>query len=266
MGRAIRYHGFMRRGWKKFPYDPAVAEWASSVLPAARLSVAASENDKWRHCQGTWFVGVDALPNAADGSVSDSGPLPRMASETAAAMGLPDAGWHRAQISVVYPGYPRPREGESGSAFEFRRNRDAAHVDGLHPVGAGRRRMLRETHAFILGFPLTESEPGASPAVVWEGSHELIRAALASVLEAHPEEVWEDVDLTDAYRSVRRAVFRRCRRVRLHASPGEALLVHRLALHGISPWDCGANSSGDGRMIAYFRPQFKSPGRWIRLP
>ena len=68
-------------------------------------------------------------------------------------------------------GYPKPRKGESESAFRYRLNRDAAHVDGLLPVGAHRQRMLKEPHAYVLGLPLNESAAGASPLVVWEGSH-----------------------------------------------------------------------------------------------
>jgi len=40
----------------------------------------------------------------------------------------------------------------------------------------------------------------------------------------------------------------------LPAAPGQAYLLHRLALHGVAPWADGAEASADGRMVAYFRP------------
>ena len=43
--------------------------------------------------------------------------------------------YHKAQLSVIFPGYPKPRIGDSEAAFEYRRKRDAAHVDGLLPIG-----------------------------------------------------------------------------------------------------------------------------------
>ena len=38
---------------------------------------------------------------------------------------------HPAQLSVIYPGYPKPRVGESEAAGRYRVKRDAAHLDGL---------------------------------------------------------------------------------------------------------------------------------------
>ena len=66
---------------------------------------------------------------------------------------------HRAQVSVCYPGYPQPSAEESEAAYDFRRNRDAAHVDGLHGEGPEKRRYLKEPHAYILGITLTGSPP-----------------------------------------------------------------------------------------------------------
>ncbi|WP_235438991.1 hypothetical protein [Candidatus Rhodobacter oscarellae] len=183
------------------------------------------------------------------------------------ALGLGAREWDRAQISVTYPGYPKPGEGESDAGFRFRRDRDAAHVDGLLPVGAARRRMLHEPHAFVLGLPLTETGAGASPLVVWCGSHERMRDALGAALQEHPAARWSEIDLTDVYQDARRACFERCERVELHARPGEAYIVHRLALHGVAPWQEGAAAPPEGRMIAYFRPELSAPvTRWIADP
>jgi len=253
-------------GWVRIPFDMELFDWVSAALPAARDAVRAPENADWHVCEGTWFIGVNALPNAADGSVDGKTPLRGRAVETVAALGFSTCRWDRAQISVIYPGYPRPREGESAAAFAYRRYRDAAHVDGLTRVGSGQR-MLREPHAFIMGVPLTQVGPDAGPLVIWEGSHEIMRGALAEVLLPAPSETWLDTDLTDAYQTARREAFKRCRRVFVSARPGEAYLVHRLALHGIAPSaprTPDAAASRDGRMIAYFRPPLEGSIRdWI---
>ncbi|MFC0160383.1 hypothetical protein ACFFKB_20800, partial [Mameliella alba] len=162
---------------------------------------------------------------------------------------------HPAQLSITFPGYPRPRAGESEAGFRYRLNRDAAHVDGVLAEGAARRRHIREPHAWILGLPLTEADPGASPLVAWEGSHHVMRDALRAALAGKPPETWADVDVTEAYQAARRTCFETCRRVALPAAPGEALLLHRLTLHGIAPWAEGAQAPPEGRMVAYFRPQ-----------
>jgi hypothetical protein len=60
-------------------------------------------------------------------------------------------------------------------------------------------------------------------------------------------------------------VFEACPRVALTAKPGEAYVVHRLALHGCAPWQGGAQTE-DGRMIIYFRPQYDSPEPWLEAP
>ena len=126
--------------------------------------------------------------------------------------------------------------------------------------------MIREPHGFILGLPLTEADPDAAPLVVWEGSHEILRRAFAAALAPHPEEAWPDVDPTDIYQAARREVFASCRRVALPARPGEALLLHRLVLHGMAPWAEGAVADPMGRVNAYFRPEFPSVADWLRLP
>ena len=54
--------------------------------------------------------------------------------------------------------------------------------------------------------------------------------------------------------SLRRRIFAECPRVAVIARPGEAYAIHRLALHGVAPWQEEAPAGPDGRMIAYFRP------------
>ena len=236
------------------PADDRSRAWATHAIRAACAAVSAPENAHWLRCGGTWFAGVNILPNDAEGRIGDGPPLDGPAMDLLRAMGLADVPLDRAQVSVVHPGYPRPRAGESDATFRYRRDRDAAHVDGLLAIGAARRRMAKETHAWILGLPLTATDPGASPLVVWEGSQRMMAEAFRDALAPYPTEDWPDVDLTETYHAARRRVFETCRRVPVHARPGEAYLLHPLALHGVAPWEDGAQAPPEGRIVAYFRP------------
>jgi hypothetical protein len=253
----------LTRGWAVFPYDPAVAAWVSSVgQVAAQILSDPQAQSRWLRHGKTWFAGVNILPNDNAGRV-EGVPLSGQAVRIATKMYGP-VSWDRGQLSVTYPGYPRQDAGESDAAHLFRRDRDATHLDGLLPVGANRRRYLQEYHAFILGLPLDEVTPGNSPLVVYAGSHEVMRAALRSAFHGKPPEQWGDIDLTDIYTTTRRHVFTECPRVEITAKPGEAILMHRLTLHGVAPW---ANSSAPRRAIAYFRPEGQlDPLRWLEGP
>ncbi len=258
---------FFRTGWRKFGFDPAIANWAAQVLPAARQVVAAPGNAGWLRCGGTWFVGVNGLPNRADGSV-DGGPRLRGAavSYISQTLGFRPPTWDRAQVSAVYPGYPRPSPDETEAAYRYRRNRDAAHVDGLLAEGPERRRYVRECHRFVFGVPLVEVTAGTAPLVVWEGSHEVIRAAFRGFFAGRSTANRGEADITEIYHQARRQVFASCRRVVVTARPGECYLLHRLALHGIAPWnDVGAGPQ-DGRVVAYFRPEMKDSEAWLTAP
>ena len=259
--------GLAARGWAIVPPEPGLARWAAAAREAALARMAdPARRAAGLACAGTWFVGLDCLPNDAEGRVAGvplDGTARRAVDAIAGRLPL-----HAGQVSVVYPGYPRPRDGEGEGAFRYRLRRDAAHVDGLLPVGPARRRMLRERHAFILGLPLTEADARAGPLVVWEGSHRVLHRAFAEALRGVAAEDWADVDLTDAYHAARRDVFARCARVPLVAPPGAAILVHRHALHGVAPWQAGAQAPPEGRMVAYFRPEFPDPARrdWLDAP
>ena len=87
-----------RGGYTVFPPEPAVARWAKAARRAG-LDVLARGGER-RHGQ-TWFVGVDALPNASDGSV-DGVPL---AGTWLEHVETPQE-WHQAQLSVVFPDTP----------------------------------------------------------------------------------------------------------------------------------------------------------------
>ncbi|MFN7223184.1 MAG: hypothetical protein ACK4MS_04145 [Paracoccaceae bacterium] len=236
-------------GWSRIGPDPAIEAWAQSALPVARRAIADSDAP-WR-CGGTWFVGVDAMPNDSDGRIAG-------VDFPWAALPLARTPLHRAQLSTIRRGYPQPSPDESPAAFRFRQLRDAAHLDGLLPVGPDRRRMIREPHAWILGLPLTNIR--AAPLVVWEGSHLIMARALKAALSPHPPERWGDVDITDAYQVARSQVFDTCPRVQLAVGPGEATVLHRHTIHGVAPWD--GHETGD-RVIAYFRPMLASVQDWL---
>lgn len=260
---------FFSLGWQRFPFDSGVSEWARRALPVAQATLDDPEQRaRWLRCGGTWFAGVNALPNQADGGVPGADVPPLSGAALAFVedhLGLPAFAWDKAQVSTCFPGYPQPWDGETETAFRYRKNRDAAHVDGLLPTGPERRRVLGEVHGFILGIPLTDAGPEASPVTVYEGSHQLMRDAFRNRFAGIAPQDWAAEDVTDVYVATRRECFETCARKKLHASPGEAYLIHRLALHGVAPWE-----SGEGmRMIAYFRPDpfpGAAPDWWLERP
>jgi hypothetical protein len=252
-------------GWALFPRDAALEAWLDHVRAPALATRHDPAFADWLRCDGTWFVGVNALGNDGSGAVAGSGPLAGAAARFIRTdLGFAGA-FDRAQVSIVYPGYPRPNAGESAASFAFRRDRDAAHVDGLHPVGPNRRRMATEFQGFLLGVPLTDTGLGASPLVVWDGSHRIMAEMFRAALSGLAPETWQDIDLTDAYAEARRRVFQTCRRRILHARPGEAYVLHRFALHGVTPWQDGAAAPAEGRAILYFRPDVARED-WLSLP
>lgn len=250
-------------GWCKFPKEAALTDWVQSVRGlAAQLIQDPDHRADWLRCGGTWFAGVNLLPNDQEGRVRTGPALRGDAIEFITKRFGPQQ-WDRAQLSVIYPGYPRKMAEETEAAFRFRLKRDAAHVDGLLPMGPARRRHLQEPHAFVLGLPLVETSANTSPMVVWEGSHHRMRAAFRSVLEDVPPDRWTEIDLTEIYQHTRKICFETCRRVSVSAKPGEAYVIDRLALHGVAPWKDSATAPNEGRVIAYFRPELRSIASWL---
>ncbi len=252
-------------GWRRFPAEPAVLDWVGSVRDAALATARDPAHAHWHRHGQTWFAGVNVLANDALGRVGDGPALSGAAvAHINAALGgaLP---FDRAQVSICQPGYPRRDAGASEAAHRFRRQRDAAHVDGLKPEGPARRRVPAEFHAYILGLPLTRAAPGASPLVVYQGSHRIMADALAPLLRGRDPAHWPAVDVTAAYHAARRRCLEHCPRVALPASPGEALLLHRLCLHGVAPWAEGAAADPAGRAIAYFRPALAAVTDWPEI-
>ena len=254
---------FEAQGYLRFPVTPALTRWAEA---AARAGVAALDDPAhahwWRHGR-TWFVGVDALPNDGDGAVPGGPALMGEAIDfVRQELGFTQP-WHKAQISVCFPGYPQRDADESDTQHRFRRARDAAHVDGLHGEGPARRRHMREFHEFILGLPLTDASSDAAPLVVWAGSHVIMQQMFRLAFAHVPPQTWGDVDVTAFYQAARARVFDECPRIELPAQPGEATLVHRFTVHGVAPWGEQASASPHGRMIAYFRPETEDRVMWL---
>ncbi len=259
---------FFRTGWAAFPAEPGLADWVRAVAPeAARLAEDPDLKARWLRCAGTWFAGVNALDNDASGAIEGGPPLSCAALDFVdRRLGLGRIALDRAQISVCSPGYPGRSEDESAAAWRYRLRRDAAHVDGLLPVGPERRRVAAERHGFVLGIPLSGGAPGAAPLVVWEGSHEVIRAALRDALAGTPPEHWSRVDVTEAYHAARRRCFETLARREATPPPGGATLLHRLTLHGVAPWTA---PPGPPRAVAYFRPEPDRPAGsdwWLSDP
>lgn len=258
---------FDARGWALFAPEPQVSDWAAHARLRAREALADPALAQWYQCGGTWFVGLDALGNDPQGRVGASEPLGGQAVDfLTRRMGAWPA-LHNGQVSGVFPGYPKPRDGESDAGFRYRRDRDAAHVDGILGLGSPKRRFVQEPHAFILGLPLNSFSAEAAPLVVWDGSHRIMQKALQAAFAGHAAETLSDIDVTEAYQAARREVFETCPRVVIHGAPGSAYVVHRMALHGVAPWGAAATSDPEGRLIAYFRPPM--PGGvapWISAP
>ena len=253
---------FATLGWERFGHDPALESWARTANGFAEKAMQDAAHAQWWDCEDTWFIGVDALENDESGRLPDGTGLPDgLMSDLNKSYGRYPL--HKAQVSVIRPGYPKPRGGESEAAFRYRLKRDAAHVDGLKMQGTERRRAIEEPHAYILGIPLNAAPVEAAPLGLGEGSHVIMRDALEKALQPHPEEVWDQVDVTEVYQAARREVFETCTRVVVHANPGETYLLHRLCLHGVAPWS--GPEIGD-RRIAYFRPALGSVKEWLALP
>jgi len=254
---------FEQKGWIKFKFDQRVAHWANTANSKITSKLKNKEifNNNLT-CQGTWFVGVDALENDTNGALGEislSGPFESLMKRTEA------RGLHAAHVSIIFEGYPKPRDQESESSFNFRLKRDAAHVDGLIADFPGGPRKLKEPHAYVLGIPLNQAPKGASPVVVWEGSHHLISKAFNSLFLNRDPEKWKDLDVREVYMQTRKSIFEKCKRRVLHANLGESYMIHRLCLHGISPWEFEIKNFNEGRKIAYFRPELQNLADWPKL-
>ncbi|MEO1238557.1 MAG: hypothetical protein AAFW64_02650 [Pseudomonadota bacterium] len=242
-----------------FPADAPLAPWIAAARARADVALGDPSLAQWWRAEKTWFVGVDALANNADGAVAGVRPAGRAIT---AARQIADGPWHPMQVSAVRPGYPGTGAQDNPAQHRFRLQRDGAHLDGLLPVGPNRRRHLREPHGFLLGLALTQADADASPLVVWDGSEEIIRDAFTAAFAGHDPEDWAEVDVTEAYKAARRRVFDTCPRRTVPLAQGEGVLVHRMAIHGIAPWGQGTKADPMGRVMAYLRPRV-DPLWWL---
>ena len=255
---------FGDKGYIEFKYEEQIAKWAEFAEKKGN-EILANPNQlaKWLQCEGTWFVGVDVLPNDSKGNFEEV-KFPDTFSSLMENINLKS--YHKGQLSVIFPGYPKPRAGDSEAAFEYRLKRDAAHVDGLLPIGTKKRRYLIEAHGIILGIPLNNTHSGASPIVVWEGSHLIMKKEFSNLLAKVPPSSWKDIDLTDTYKKARRNCFENCKRKVIESPVGTGYALHPLLLHGISPWvspSRGVESST--RQVAYFRPLLNNVQDWLSI-
>ena len=99
----------------------------------------------------------------------------------------------------------------------------------------------------------------AAPLTVWPGSQHIMGDAFRTLRGAGK---LTEIDLTDIYKAARRQCFEQITSVEIIAAPGQAILLHRHLLHGVAPWRKSAKAPPEGRMIAYFRPQFTAQ-EWI---
>lgn len=255
---------YREEGWTVFPRDPGIAAWARACAPVARAMTADPALAGEYRCDGTWFAGINALPNDASGAVP--GLVPPLSGAAVDfvrdALGFGAFGWDRGQVSVVFPGYPRHGAEDTAASHRYRRDRCAAHVDGLERTMPGRRRRLSETHGFLLGIPLGDAGEGEGAFVVWRGSHRIMRDAFAAALAGTDPPEWFGVDITEAYVEARRHCFETCEPVRVAPGAGAAYVMHPLALHGVAPWESASTAS---RAVAYFRPDTfgGDPVRWL---
>lgn len=255
---------FGDKGYVKFNYDEQIVKWADCAREkGSEILANPGQLEEWLQCEGTWFVGVDVLPNDSSGGF-DEVKLPCIFSKFLDKINLKP--YHKAQLSVIYPGYPRPRLGDSKSAFEYRLKRDAAHVDGLLPVGAQKRRYLIEPHGVILGVPLNNTHPGASPIVVWKGSHRIMQQEFSKIFSNVPPSDWKNIDVTETYKNARRHCFENCERTVINSPLGSGYALHPLLLHGITPWFSSKQGPDSlSRQVAYFRPLLNEVQDWLKI-
>ena len=248
-------HDYSTRGWVALPFSDDLFSWVNGVKASVNQKLQLMcEEEKDVRCGGTWFPGVNFLDNDPHGNI-DGSIFPSDLTDLKKKLEPAFSGFYdRAQISICYPGYPKKMDDETVSAFNYRKNRFAAHLDGLLPIGQHRRRFLMEHHAFIYGIPINLTGEGSSPCVVWEGSHKVVQNEFKSFLTFRKIHSLQDQDVTEFYSSIRKKIFASCRMKKIWLPVGQSYLIHRLTLHGILPWVRDAKNTNVNRTVAYFRP------------
>lgn len=256
---------FQTLGYKVFPHEDALFDWAVRAAPIALAAAQdTDQHNMWLRSNGTWFVGVDTVPLNADDCINGSAPLAGAGAAFARSLqSEPWDGWGAGQGSICYPKYPLQDKGESDASFRYRARRDSAHLDGLKPIGPNRRRHFDEFHSFIFGIPLGDVDAGAAPFVIWEGSHHIFGEMLAKVFDGIDPKEWHAIDITDIYGQTRARIFDTCKRIEIPAKQGACYVAHRFSLHGVAPWT--ATGPDAHRSIVYFRPYWTGSLRdWLQ--
>ncbi|MEO0342226.1 MAG: hypothetical protein AAF198_02195 [Pseudomonadota bacterium] len=249
---------FSEDGYRIYPPDPRLLDWVKTARPIAqKLAEDPKLKSDWLRHGRTWFAGVNIFPNDENGTWPAGPALDGDVIEAARALCPFDIRWDTAQISIPYQGYPKQDPTETNTNHRFRKDRDAAHLDGLLPIGPKRRRHMEEYHAFVLGLPLNDAPRNAAPLVVWKGSHKIIHKWLMGKFASTPPDAWRDLDLTDSYADIRRHIFESCDRITIGADLGGSYLVDRFTLHGVAPWPETFPGPEEGRIVAYFRPHWR---------
>ena len=261
----MKINSYEKNGWISFPYSFALNKWAKKVEEIVSSQIfTIPEGDKDLRCGGTWFPGVNFLNNKRNGDVDGVFFPEELKSFIVENEPAFDAVFDKAQISICYTGYHKKMKAESSKAFKFRTDRFSAHIDGILPLGQGRRRFLKEYHSFILGIPINSTSNKASPCVIWEGSHAIVRDAFKKYKEIQNIDTWDTHDITDFYNKLRSEIFNQCIAKTIWVPVGHAYLIHRLSFHGILPWKDNTKRKS-GRMIAYFRPDlFQGQINWLK--
>lgn len=254
---------YQQNGWCKFAADEQILEWTEHAQPAVKSAIKDTHNQHWFRYQNTWFVGVNALPNDSYGRVLGGPPLQGAAANfIQQKLGRDISKLDQAQISAMYPGYPKPSETEPTASFNYRVKRDAAHVDGLLRESNGTARYAQEFHEYILAISMTHNDSGSSPFVVWQGSHNLFNAEFSRFFDGYSTDQIAKMDLSECYKSIRKTVFNTCKRVELPLKYGECVVAHRMLLHGTAPWQEDINDN-QPRILCFFRPITLTAKQWL---
>lgn len=264
---------YQKFGWVKFCSDKRLLNWLDSLQKNCDIDSLYPRHDYhhlWR-CDGTWFVGVDTIPNDHHGIVRQSLPLDGSIIDFIKQHLWQRPQWHRGQLSVCFPEYPKKGDEDTLKSWQFRIKHHAAHCDGIHGIGKftndqKKSRFLKEHHRFILAIPLDNITQHNAPMMLWQESHRLIQKMLCDVFANMLTCEWQNYDITKIYQHCRRHILETITPIAMTANYGDAYLLHRHLLHGIKSWD-RANHEAKIRRIIYFRPSYhhdsKSMHDWL---
>ena len=90
---------FGDKGYIEFKYEEQIAKWAEFAEKKGN-EILGNPNQlaKWLQCEGTWFVGVDVLPNDSKGNFEEV-KFPHTFSSLMENINLKS--YHKGQLSVI---------------------------------------------------------------------------------------------------------------------------------------------------------------------